>query len=524
MSVRWGFRALLIASLCACGESGTGATDVATDVAAEAATDLATDVATDVPSEVAGDLAVEAEALAPAPVAAGVAKVDITPTFETYTDTNGNHVWDAGEPIDDTNKNGKLDTLWIGGFGPRQPTGVHDALTVRTLALRLHGDTFVFTALDTLGLSLKRADAIRAGVAAALTGEAALDPQHLFIAAIHTHQAPDTVGIFAPDQKPGWDEAYLRKVVDAAVQSIVTAAGAMKPAHLRVASAQGDGLARDIDSPIILDPYVGILQAVDAADGTAIATMATIANHPEAAWGDNTLFSADYPHYLRDKVETQLGGMAMYFSADEGLMQTPLDTLAPAGFERAQKVGETYADRIVAAVKAAAVLPDDEVVPTFGRDTLAVPLTNFLLAAAVVSEIAEGFKDYLVRTDAGPCSDFGCVDLPLPVLRIGSRLTFLCVPAEVTPELVIGGIVAPDTYASQYPDAPLEPVLKDHLATPDRFFVGLCGADVGYLYPKITTNMDAVFDQQNGPGPDCAGQYLTALEKVLDEVNARAGK
>jgi hypothetical protein len=500
-TARWFWALALAGAMAGCG-GGSGAVELPGE-------DVLGDEGPDVP--------------APAPILAGVGQANIDPTFEPYTDTNGNHVWDAGEPFEDANGNDTLDTLWMGGFGMRQPTGTHDPLTARTLALRFGGETYLFTALDTVGFGMSRVHAVKAGVAAAL-GAGAIDPNRMFIASIHTHQVPDTVGVFAGSVNPGWDETYLRHVVDGAVASIVAAVGDLKPAHLLVANASGDGLVRDIVPPVILDPYVGILQAVGALDGKPIATMATISNHPEAAWADNTLISADFPHYMRNKLEADLGGMALYFSADQGLMQTCAE-IGPPGFERAQKIGESYAERIAAAVKAAVPLADEEVIPTFGYGVAQVTLENFGLAMLVQAEVADGYKDYIYVVDGeGPCSGFGCMDLPLPVLRLGSKTTIFCVPAEVTPELVVGGIVAPDTYESQYPDAPPEPILMDHIRTPDRFFMGLCGSDVGYLYPKITGNLDAVYDQQNGPGPGCAATFLTGLEAVLDEVNTRASQ
>jgi hypothetical protein len=528
--------AVLCIALAGCGGSGTGGpsdpgTEAASDVDSGIDAELTVDTGADqVQTDDFGADQVQADDFdadvtpPPAAVQAGAAKASIDPVFEPYTDTNGNGHWDAGEPYEDKNKNNSFDTLYMGGFGFRHPTGSHDTLWARSVALRLGGELYVFTALDTVGLSLKRSDAIKAKVAAALTGERTIDPRRMFIASIHTHQAPDTVGIFAPDNLAGWDESYLRLVVDAAAASIIDAVASLEPAHLRVTRAEGGAdLVRDIDPPVIIDSYVGIMQAVRAGDGTAIATMVSIANHPEAAWGDNTLLSADYPFYLRQKVESNLGGMAVYFSSDLGLMQTPVE-VAPAGFERAKQIGETYADRVLAAVGAAPLIDDTDVAPTFGWGTVTTVLQNFWLATAVVTEMADGFKDYLkVVDDGGPCSEFGCIDLPLPVLRLGSLTTVFCVPAELTPELVVGGIVKPDTYESVYPDAPPEKVLKDYLKTPDRFLIGLCTCDVGYLYPKITYNMDAVFSQQHGPGEDAAATYLNGLTGVLAEVNSLAG-
>lgn len=528
---RWAI-GLVAAALVACGGTGNGGPDAAgdegpgTDPGGDAAIlDAGTDPGNADPGNADPGPGDPGTDIGPqAFVMAGAGKANIDPTFEVYTDTNGNGRWDVGEPIQDENDNGKLDTLWLGGFGPRQPTGWHDPLEARTVVLRLDGQDYVFTALDTLGFGMKRVDDVRAAVAAAL-GARAPASERMFIASIHTHQAPDTIGVFAPNGKPGWDEAYLQHVVAGAVDSILAAYDDLRPARLRVAAADGEGLARDIVEPIVLDPYVGILQAV-AADGDApIATMVAVANHPEAAWSKNTLVSADFPHYLRAKVEDAIGGMAIYFSADLGLMQTPVADVEE-GFARAQAVGETYADRVLAALDDAPLLDDADVSPTFRFARVPVTLQNVGLAAAVMADFADGYKDYLyMLDDGGPCSTdygLGCVDIPLPVLRLGAKTTVFCVPAEITPELVVGGIVAPTTYESRFPDAPPEPILGERIATPDRFLIGLCGGDVGYLFPKITYNMEAVFDQQNGPGADAAGTYLAGLIDVLEQVNEAA--
>ena len=180
-TARWFWALALAGAMAGCG-GGSGAVELPGE-------DVLGDEGPDVP--------------APAPILAGVGQANIDPTFEPYTDTNGNHVWDAGEPFEDTNGNDTLDTLWMGGFGMRQPTGTHDPLTARTLALRFGGETYLFTALDTVGFGMSRVHAVKAGVAAAL-GAGAIDPNRMFIASIHTHQVPDTVGVFAGSVNPGW--------------------------------------------------------------------------------------------------------------------------------------------------------------------------------------------------------------------------------------------------------------------------------------------------------------------------------
>ena len=67
----------------------------------------------------------------------GVAEMDITPEIiETYTDENGNHHYDLGEPFDDADGDGVFEPVWIAGFDPRRAAiGVHDPLSLSLLIL-----------------------------------------------------------------------------------------------------------------------------------------------------------------------------------------------------------------------------------------------------------------------------------------------------------------------------------------------------------------------------------------------------
>jgi len=449
----------------------------------------------------------------------GVAKVTITPEFDPYTDENGNRRRDDGEPYEDKNGNGQFDSLWLGGFGPRQPTGLHDDLWARTVAVSVHGELFTLTSLDALGYSVKRIDSVKQRVMDEVGHEFDLTPERILVASTHTHAAPDNLGVFAPDQKPGWDDAYLTRVEEQATTSIVNALQSMVQAHLLFAGTEASGLVQDIDPPVITDPYVGIIQAVSDEDKAVMATLVSIANHPEAWWGPNTLISSDFPHYLRESVEQHFGGMAVYFSSNLGLMQTPNDTI-DYGEELVELVGQTYATLVIDALTPAQPVPDKELVPGFEYERFTIALENPELYLGVYTDIAEGYSEYLYVTEDEPCDFFGCMNLPGSALRLGNHLTIVMLPGEFTPELVLGGIVSPDDYAGPYPDAPPEPILADHLETQRRFVIGLCGAEVGYFYPKMTFDMDAHWSQRHGPGPNAAMDFMTGLVELVDRLNS----
>ncbi len=460
------------------------------------------------------------------PVRVGVGQRPVTPEFEPYVDLNDNLKWDPGEPFEDHDDDQTLDTLWMGGLGPRQPTGVLDDLWARAVAFDFGGKAVVLVAVDTLGVSMRRADAIRRRVVKGAPAGLDLSPERIVVAATHTHAGPDTIGIFGPDDLvAAWDSAYLDFMEEQAVAAALEALGSLREARLSYAKGEcGAQCVVDADPPDHTDPTVGVLQARNAKDGEVIATLVSVANHPEALWGRNTLISSDFPHVTRERVEAAEGGMAVYVSADLGLMQTPAKDV-PEGTQRMEHIGNLYADAVLAALDNAVEVPPGASV-TFGHATIPTRLDNVGLYVAVQLDIAEGYREYLYWIEDDPmCGDLGCLDVPATVLRLGDVATLVTVPGEVVPELVTGEITTPWELgeALVYPDAPHEPALVDHLATPGRFVVGLANAEVGYLYPKCTYAPAAIGSQIHGGGPDAAMSFMTGLASLLDAVNKTHG-
>jgi hypothetical protein len=464
-------------------------------------------------------------------IEAGASAKDITPFFEEYVDEDGNHRYSEGEPYDDINGNGKLDTLWLGGFGARNPTGVHDNLWARTVALSFDGTIFTFTSVDAIGVSMKRVDEMREKALHLLGNRSGISFDCMIVASTHTHQGPDTIGIFSDDiLKPGWDEGYLRFLVDRGAHSIAEAVERLEPAELIITKTEaGEGFVRDNVKPDIIDPYVGIIQARKPG-GAAIATLLSIANHPEAAGSANTLVSSDYCHYLRSSLEEEFGGVAVHFSADLGLMQAPAP-LGERGFERAQLIGEAYGRKTIDALSAAKPVPKENLNLRYEVSNITAPLEQFYMFLGVNLNIIEGYQDYLhdpesahcamLNFDDGQCTKaYGCFDVPVTVMVLGDELTLVTLPGEVTPELVVGGIAPSPEYEGLCPNAPSEPVMLDHIETSYRFIIGLAMAEIGYIYPKITYNPEECVYQEESAGPSMSFYLISGITEMMDRLNA----
>jgi hypothetical protein len=172
---------------------------------------------------------------------------------------------------------------------------------------------------------------------------------------------------------------------------------------------------------------------------------------------------------------------------------------------------------VLAHVAAAEPWDTEQVLPRFGYQEIALPYQNAELHQGITTGVVEGYDDALYDDGSGLCS-LGCFDAPVAVIQLGEATTIVTVPGELSPELVVGGVVSPDGYAGAYGDADPERHLLDCLDTDHRFVIGLASAEVGYLYPKMTFEPDQHPGQHFGPGPEAASRLMPRLCYVVEEV------
>jgi hypothetical protein len=109
-----------------------------------------------------------------------------------------------------------------------------------------------------------------------------------------------------------------------------------------------------------------------------------------------------------------------------------------------------------------------------------------------------------------------------------------CVPGEIYPEIVNGGIEqAP---GGDFPVAPVEvPPLRQLMPGRIKFDFGLANDEVGYLIPKSEWDKrppylygasHAPYGEINSVGPDAAGSVFSALKRMCDRpaVDGSSGR
>ncbi len=286
---------------------------------------------------------------------AGFGVADLTPELgEQFTDIDENAYFsgciddpDASEdgchePFDDANGNGIFEPVWIGGFGPARPAqGIHDPVEARALILSKDGEYVILLALDLVGLGHLRIEELRAALV-----ERGVDGERLIVASSHNHQGPDVVGLWGEESLDGVSglmPEYQESLVDRMTAAVEQAAAGMEAVSVRMAAqpmrerspwfngphfggknptAKVHGLIHDIRDPVVVSDQLFVANFARG-DGSSLATFVNWSGHPETR-GSGTEISSDYVHWLRQQVESDLGGGAMFFAESLGGMQSAL--------------------------------------------------------------------------------------------------------------------------------------------------------------------------------------------------------
>ena len=252
---------------------------------------------------------------------------------------------------------------------------------------------------------------------------------------------------------------------------------------------------------------------------------------------------------MRDYLERQFGGTALFFSGSIGkvspigdqvaLLDPETGKVAEDGtWRKAELLGMEIGRLAERALKGAKSVDLDLL--SIKTDTVFVPMHNALFRAAEAAGMFAGRKPFYTNGKPDPAAetrvlpDAGRVQYAIGLdiqtevdyvqLRSGDTAVaeIVTIPGEIYPELVNGGVTR---YAgADYPEAPLEPVLRKHLKTKYQFIFGLGNDEIGYLIPKaewdeeppwLKNAAEPWYGEVNSVGPDAAGSVLKALVALI---------
>jgi hypothetical protein len=504
----------------------------------------------------------------------GAAALTITPTcFEDWIDLDDNAEWDwdvevyrdcgcdrlceddDGYPgADEGEGDGEFQAVWLAGFQNARPaTGVHDELWARAIVVS-QGDTSVaIIALDLVGLFNQENEAVRAELLAR-----GVEVDHVVMAATHDHEGPDTVGLWGKTEtRPGYDPAYLAFVHQTSADAVEAAlADAREVGTMTVGAVdvrdfhetQALNVVNDRRDPKIIDTTLSAARFQDT-DGETIATLIHFGSHPEAIADENTLITSDFPHTLRETVESGvtwdaysregLGGTAIFLNGTVGGMMTPLgvtvhtpdgEALREYTFERNDAMGRVLGEMALDAVEAGDPVAAPKLALANHRFRAFVENWGFqgmFLSGLLDRETYDWDSSIPIEDDNIPK-----VETEVSWIRIGD-LELLSIPGELLPELAIGGYDGSQTGhpdepiidldATHPPDlsqAPAGPYMLDHMSAPHRWMLGLTHDELGYIIPQYNFILDEAnpwFDEAEGEHYEETNSLGMRMAVDLDE-------
>lgn len=203
-----------------------------------------------------------------------------------------------------------------GGMGPTRPaTKKIGELTVRAVVLEQGATKAAIVSVDALGFP-----SVLVQRAAKKVNDIPL--QNIVVGATHTHSGPDFYAF--PDGKGGHtgDLKYIDRVCELMAEAINEAAAKVQASTVRVATGKVEGqVAYNYYAIELYDPRAGILQFTNA-EGKTIATLVNYAIHPEVLGNEVGALSPDLIGPLCDRIESKVGGMAIFMNGAQGGMIT----------------------------------------------------------------------------------------------------------------------------------------------------------------------------------------------------------
>ncbi len=473
----------------------------------------------------------------PSVLSAGFAAVPITPEVpDKWVDKNNDQKYDPkdGDTFIDGNGNGVFDPVWIAGFSNNKPAnGIHDDTWASTMVVEDGQTRIAIVVLDAIGFMNDDIIDVRHMIPA----DAGVT--YTIVTSTHTHEGPDLLGLWGKTPfRSGINKEYMKYVKTQIVKSVLTAVKNKRPARLEISQDLTGAipLVKDTRAPIVFDSGLRLIKAIDKENGKTLGSLIAWADHAETLWSKNLLITSDFCHYVREAVEKGvyngdslmkpgIGGVAVYINGAVGGLMTTHPSLTIKDPFTGKEFKEPTYEKAEAQGKQLGLLSLNAMdKPTDVIDTAGITLlvkTIFLPIQNPMFRLATAFG-VLDRGTTGWMK----MRTELSVFKIGP-LSFTTIPGEAYPEVINGGIEAPD--GQDFKIQPVEvPSVREMMNGKYKFVFGLANDEIGYIIPKsqwdevapFTYNRkDSPYGEENSMGTETAPFLHDNLKVMLKELN-----
>lgn len=423
----------------------------------------------------------------------------------------------------------KKKTYYIAGYSENNPArGVIDPQYAHALWLDDNSGKggHLFLSLDIVGLLNKDVETLRSALKefTRTTG-----CRSITVMSTHNHAGIDTMGIWGRLPHTGKSRKFMTILFNAAITAAVAAYRDRRKGRLYLGRTEVPDMQEDIRTPEVYSRTLTRLRFVPD-DGTREIWALNFASHSESLQGCNSLISADFPCYLRERIREETGAETFYgVGAIGGMISMKIeneDRLRQENrlLESTRGIGRKLAGY------AMAIGDETELEPriSFIRQEFYCPVENPVLTIACRIGILNADQYKL------PYSSQNALKTELSYYEIGS-LRVLMLPCELFPELAYGGYLSAEESAEGEPPEINPPTLTEIAEDRDLLIFGLANDELGYVIPPndfllnesapyLDRAVDRLgrrhYEETNSLGPETAGYIAEALAKIMIYVKA----
>jgi len=312
-----------------------------------------------------------------------------------------------------------------GGMGtPEMPTGMKGDLYARAFVIEKGTTRVAIVSIDNLGWPAYLGDRSRKLIKG-------IAPENILIGVTHTHSAPDAYGFTDENGNTGADLKYLDWCVIQIADAVNEAVSKLETASLKTAVGEAKGkIAFNYYAEKLYDPRCGVIQAIATTGknkGKTIATLVNYAIHPEILGTDRKLISPDLCGPLYDRIESKVGGMAIFMNSAQGGMVTADTRLGndkdANDWDECIRIGNLLADEALRIIEPALVLENPEIYCV--SKAVRFPIDSEMMRFV--------FKHSPLAADAGN-GDFSSISTRINLLNLG-KAQIITIPGEALPNI-----------------------------------------------------------------------------------------
>lgn len=224
----------------------------------------------------------------------------------------------------------------------RKMEGVHDPLLATAVVIDNGEKKIALCAVDHLGFDHTMVEEIR--------GQ--LSGIELVLGSSHTHSGAGAylaLPIIGEMLAGPFDPQVRQMLINQTMKAIKEGESHLQAAKMGIGYGHAPGLNRFRSSwPSQFTPSdeISVLKFVSD-EGKVLALLFNYAVHPTTLSAKNRLYSADFIYYAREKIQTQLGGKALFINGAQGDVG-PNPRSGETEYEKCQSLGEALAEQVLA--------------------------------------------------------------------------------------------------------------------------------------------------------------------------------